>query len=161
MHGRHAQQRRVFFKEGKNEIVQRNSPLCVSILDQDFKTCRSKSESSLKNTLDEFHLCDTFLYHLFVIDDPFLKGGIILEEPRAKVSLSLLCIVYQLASLFDTLVLKLCGPQLVGAKLLVRFWESPWILKTPCHLHRVGQVDISNGTLGSMLNTMIEGTPTH
>ena len=40
-------------------------------------------------------------------------------------------------------------------------WKSPWILKAPCHFQRVGQVEFSNGILGSMLDTMIGGTPIH
>ncbi|KAM3285774.1 hypothetical protein P3S67_024573 [Capsicum chacoense] len=86
--------------------------------------------------------------------DPFdVNGGLyLLEDHRANVSLSLWVVAHIRASMFDTLVFKLCEPQLGDAKLYSCLWKGPRILKTSCHLHAVGQVEVSCGTLGSVLH---------
>lgn len=91
--------------------------------------------------------------------DPFdVNGGLcLLEDPRASVSLILWGVAHIDASMFDTLVLKLCEPQLEDAKLYSCLWKGPRILKASCHLHGVGQIEVSCGSLGACLTSFVKG----
>ncbi|PHT45841.1 hypothetical protein CQW23_14999 [Capsicum baccatum] len=93
--------------------------------------------------------------------DPFdVNGGLcLLEDRRANVSLSLWGVAHIRASMFDTLVFKLCEPQLEDVKLYSCLWKGPRMLKTSCHLHGVGQVEVSCGTLGSVFHIIFRGKP--
>lgn len=88
-----------FLKKKSKEKIYESSSLYVFILDQGYMTYRLKSEFYLKNTLEEFHICDTFICDLFAIGDHFLKGGFFIEEPRANMALPIWGIAYILAYL--------------------------------------------------------------
>ena len=117
---------------------------------------------SLKNNFACTSLHDT----LTVLDkygylncDPFDVNGslCLLEDCRENMSLSVWDVAHIRESMFDTLVFKLCEPQLEDAKLYSCLWKGPRILKDSCHLHGVGQIEVSCGTLGACLTSLVEG----
>lgn len=68
---------------------------------------------------DELNDLHSFIYYLFAYDDFFLKYGLMLKNPKAIMSMPIVGVSYVFSSLFDTFLLKLYGPQLVGAKLII------------------------------------------
>lgn len=68
----------------------------------------SKCMLTIENTWDEHNVLTFFLYYLFAFDELFLVGDIMLVNPTANMPLPTFGVNYILASLFDTLMPKLC-----------------------------------------------------